>query len=239
MAKLSDYFQSSTGLISPFDRGIVLQYSPDLSADTSGNWNPDEDWAGKIVHADEITVTAASGWKRTAVGQAYHPTSYSAFALCYQNVPAINNAIRRYVMEWAQFSGTAPTTNDGLQIVFNYLDNDNYWVISVIWNGSTYLQRLYEKTATVLTLRDTITVSTAVDHPVFAMTWIDDFGDSVMHGLHIYETDNAIADKFSYDSDYSVASRPNKTATGFAFQMGAVTTEAKFAIRSISITELG
>jgi hypothetical protein len=108
----------------------------------------------------------------------------------------------------------------GVRILFNYADSSNYWQVDLRWaSGSgAFFMSLWEVTAGVGTTRATQTFSTALDLPARWHLVVYEQGDAVIAQCSMAEIDS-YTDDFAYSISYSVANRPNKSATYTSFSM--------------------
>lgn len=239
MPNLSDYFLpvSQPDIA---ERGLLIDYMTQINdADSTGTWEPKNDFAETLRHADGLSVDSAGFWKRNTPGFAYSDTAFTSLVRCLTGFPAPALNIRRYYLEWAQFSSSVAGTNDGLNFIINYQDSTNFNFFQVIWTGSQYSARYTERVAGVDTNRITLNMSTIIDEPVYGYLMLEEWVDSVFLTVAGFETDAGTSDYGSYRGVYNGAPRANKAATGFYVGMGNISTPNRFGVRSIRINEIG
>lgn len=227
----------------PMDCGIVLYHKGKqgvaLETDTLAVLPETKD---HILHASAYSpgTSGVNDWNRDALGRYWNATSYRTFLSGDDGtvVPAISDNIRRYKMDFGVTS-TVPTSGDFIRIIFNRADANNYWYLQFEYSSGAYRTKLYEFTASALNLRGTLNASSAIQQPTYGFVWVEDFGDTVMYGHYLYETDNAGVDKEAQEGQHYVASRPSKTSTGFIFGQGALGGTQRFRIATVSIKDIG
>jgi len=161
--------------------------------------------AGGAITRTAVTIDAN--------GFAYLAGSY-AVPLRVTTLPTKVSTVRLYQMVW-RWENVAPTNGYGLALLFNYQDVSNYWSLYMSWSSSGYWWiDLAQYIAGVYTNRRTFAL-TGVNYPAHFVASVYDAGDNINAFVSAYEVD-VPANKFATYMNYTVASRPLKTATGVA-----------------------
>lgn len=185
-----------------------------------------------------VAALAAEGVQLNQTGLSYNGDGTVTNTAGYQtlratSMPVKSTGHRRYIINIRiPVSAVYP---DRIELLFNYVDSDNYWLGRLIRGSSTYSVEFYKRVAGAETGHGTVSMSSVCGDPCVITLHVDDFGDSIIISETGFETDST-GDDSSASLSYYIASRPHKTAQDFHLRWTAGI--GKFDVQSILVVDI-
>lgn len=210
-----------SSLVAPYKKvplglnnGVLLEMVNPLGY-TDADYNPAVDYNAVVQCAYPANLLYSTGtWALDSNGYATTATGYGTI-VGMEGHPIHSSGMRKYET-WGKTKDGTPTTSAGTRILFNYLDGNNYWLVDLDWNGSAFELAIYSNQSGTPTTHVSMAAATTVDWPMRWHLVVYDFGDTIQAGAHVWEED-VPADDDGLHVSYTVASRPNKSASKFTF----------------------
>lgn len=216
----------------PGFNGVVFDYSFPLGL--SGTYVPKK--ADTLVCASGIALNTGSPVTITTAGVAYLSSVNFGSMYDLSSVPAKATSIRLYEV-WGTMLDPV-VTEAGIQMLFNYVDGNNYFEMRFLWysgNYRMYLGRIVGGSFSFFGSTPDLGIPGAPGNWYCALY---DTGDRLYFGAHAFETDTT-TDVGAEFLTVTEVSRPGKTATRTFLRDGSITvTPGNLRVRGFRITDL-